>query len=104
MRAVLEALVKRTELSMLTRGVPLSRARKHGGIEKLLPVLITASYLPLTRLEDSKKAFRRFGTNSLVGVLAPRGFNKEFTLPNLLKRSLLNRSPSGTKKSREALP
>jgi hypothetical protein len=96
--------MKRTELSMLTIGTPFSLARKQGGMQKLLPVLTTASYLPDTRLKESTKAFTRLGMNSLVGVLAPLGFKRKSTRPNLLKRSLLNTSPSGTKKFREALP
>jgi hypothetical protein len=86
MSAVLEGFVKRTELSMLIRGTPSRRESKQGGIEKLLPVLTTASYLPETRLKESAKALMRFGTKTRVGVLASLGFKSELTRPNLLKR------------------
>jgi hypothetical protein len=101
-RAVLEALVKRTELSMLMTGIPLAQAIKAGGMQKLLPVLTTASYLRETRLKQSMNDLANLGSSSLFGVLAPRAFNRKLTAPNLLNRLELRTSSSGTKKCKEA--
>jgi hypothetical protein len=74
--ADLEGLVKRTELSMLTIGTPLSQAKKQGGTHKLLPVLTTTSNSPDTFLRASAKAIASFGKNSVLGVFASLGFKR----------------------------
>jgi hypothetical protein len=92
-KAVFEAFVNRTELSMLIKGMPFIKAKKLGGIQKLLPVLTTALKLWDTCLKESRKAFASLGMNSLVGVLASRGFRRNSTAPNLLSLFWLRTSP-----------
>ena len=86
-RADLDGFVKRTELSMLITGMPLSHAEKHGGMQKLLPVLTTTSNSLGTFWKASTKALISFSRNSFVGVFASLGFKRKLTGPNLASLS-----------------